>query len=123
LKNQNRDKLTGNPPNKLGKETKKEDNNEQALGAENENQCHSWSLWVWVTISVLFAGLSLLSTNKTKLQKIKQHFSWQLAGVVGMGLIWYFFDRCHYHKWFLVIVVLIGILNHLYYQKFKNVKK
>ena len=137
LANQGRGNFTGNQPAEEGGQQNNNTENNQnengnVAGANKENGgktlgeetgCHSWPRWIWVLATLIFLGLSLLSTQKTKKEKIKQHFSWQLGGVIGAIALWYFFDKCQYYKWFPLAVVVIGILNHLYYQKIKGVKK
>ncbi len=135
LANQGRENFTGNAPAEEGEENATENGENEnsnvagANEAENgkalgeETGCHSLPRWVWILATLAFAGLSLFSTQKTKKERIKQHFTWQLAGVVGAIVLWYLFDKCQYYKWFPVATIVIGILNHLYYQKFKSVKK
>ena len=96
-------------------------NSGKTLG--EESVCRSLPRWVWILATLVFFGLSLFSTKKTKKEKIRQHFSWQLGGVAGAIALWYFFDKCQHYKWFPIMVVVIGILNHLYYQKFKGIRK
>lgn len=119
LNSEGREDFTGNPPAELGKETKNINGSESGKTLEKENNCKSLPFWVWFLSIIAFLGLSLFSTYKTKTEKIKQHFGLQLGGVVGAILLWYYLDQCHYYGWFPVSVIIVGIANHIYYQKFK----
>jgi len=121
LEEQEKRKVSGIEPKQLGEESSNGNNNGQVSG--EEMSCHSLPRWVWILATLAFLGLSLFSTQKTGREKIKKHFIWQLGGVAGAILLWYLFDKCQYYKWFPVAVIVIGILNHLYYQKFKASKK
>jgi len=102
----------------------------QGVGSEGEGivagedtTCKSWPLWFWIVALIIFTALSFISTKNTQEKKAKSHFVWQLIAVGLMLGLWYLFDKCPYYKWFPIGVIVVGILNHAYYQKFKAKKK
>lgn len=96
---------------------------EEGEVAGEKTICKSLPLWFWIVALIVFIILSFISTKNTQESKAKSHFIWQLIGVVLLVIIWYLFDKCPYYKWFPIAIIIVGILNHLYYQKFKSGKK
>lgn len=81
-------------------------NNGKVKGA---SACHSWPLWIWVFIVVIYGIIATaMSRDAITLQKKKIALFWQIAlAVLSVGL-WYFFDTCRNYNWEPIITLIMG---------------
>lgn len=74
-----------------------------------QSVCQGWPLWAWIILLVVTIGIVLLIGSGAS----ALHLFWHLVPVIAAVVLWYFFDQCREHTWFLYTLGFVWLITEI----------